>query len=462
MQKDKKKNINFEFSNKLPPQNLEAEEGILSACLLFPESCDEVADLLLPEHFYRSAHQKIFNVILELHRTRSPIDLVTVSNLLRQKGELEACGGATYLATLTETVPAAQNITHYAGILRDKAAKRLTINKCQKISETCFNDSIPAAEIIDGAQADILSIETSSPGTVSYRTMNEIMLDCVDRLDERFRNKGKLTGVPTGFSLVDEMLWGLQKTDLIIVAARPSLGKSSFCLNIARHAAIDQDPPYPVGMFSLEMNREQLGFKWMADLAKIDTQRFKSGYFSRHDWTRLTDAAGQLSSAPIFIDDSSGLTITEVRRRSRQMKKKNDIQLLIIDYMQLMVGKGREQNREREIAEISVGLKGLAKDLEIPVIGISQLNRKVEDRNDKRPRLSDLRESGSVEQDADVVMFIYRDEVYNKDENNPHRGTAEIIVAKNRTGPIGSARLAFRKELASFYNLATRPEDEMY
>jgi len=441
--------------NCLPPQSLEAEEGILSSCLISEQSCDEMIDLILPIHFYRSAHQIIFAAIIDLHKKKEPVDLVTMCNLLRSQGSLEKIGGATYLASLIDTIPVAGNIERYAQILRDKAAKRQAIEKCNRISKACFDDSKTASEIIDTAQTEILSIEMNNPGAATYAPMSEIVMDCIDKLDERFRNKGKLTGVPTGFQQIDMLTWGLQPTDLIIVAGRPSMGKSSWCLNIARHAAIEQDPAYPVGLFSLEMNKDQLIFKIMADLAKINTQKFKSGFFSMKEWQKLTDAAAAISDAPIYIDDSSGLTIHEIRRRARQMKKRNGIQLLIIDYIQLMAGRGGDQNREREIAEISIGLKGLAKDLEIPVIGISQLNRKLEDRNDKRPRLSDLRESGQLEQDADVVAFVYRDEVYNTDENNPNRGTAEILIQKNRTGPIGMARLAFIDKFASFYNLAS-------
>jgi len=439
---------------RLPPQNIEAEEGILAACLISPESCEEIVDILLPDHFYRTAHIKIFSAIIELNKKKQPVDLVTISNFLRSKGDLESVGGASYLASLIDTVPVALNVIHYADILRDKAAKRLTIKYCHDISKQCFSDSDPAIEIIDDAQTKMLSIEMNNPGKVTYLPMSEIMMDAIETIDERFRNKGKITGVPTGFHQIDELTWGLQNTDLIIIAGRPSQGKSSLSLNIARHAAIDQEIPFPVGIFSMEMSKQQLSFKFLADLASINTQRFKSGYFSMDEWHKLTKSAGKLADAPICIDDSSSLTINEVRRRARQMYKRDGIKLLIIDYLQLMVGSG-QQNRDREMSDISNGLKGLAKDLNIPIIGISQLNRKVEDRNDKVPHLSDLRDSGSLEQAADVVMFIYRDDVYNKDENNPKKGSADIIIAKNRTGPLGMTRLAFVDKYASFYNLAT-------
>lgn len=438
----------------IPPQSLEAEESILSACLLSPESCEEIIDLLRPDNFYRSAHIKIFTAIIELHNKKQPVDLVTLTNRLRENGHLEEIGGAAFLASLVDEIPMAVNVVHYAEIIRDKAAKRLAIQYCNEITQNCFSDNMPAAEIIDTAQNKILSIDAINPDKVTYRSMEDILMDGIDTLDDRFLHKGQLTGVPTGFSAIDELTWGLQPTDLIIIAARPSVGKSSLALNIARHASIDCiEKPFPVGIFSMEMSEQQLLFKFMADLAKINTQKFKSGLFSRQEWQKLTDAAGRMSDAPIHIDDNPGLTIFDVRRRARQMKKKEDIKLLIIDYIQLMSGSGKE-SRNMEINEISTGLKNLAKELEIPVIALSQLNRKVEDRNDKRPRLSDLRDSGSIEQDSDVIMFIYRDEVYNKDENNPEKGMAEIIISKNRTGPTGFAKLAFINKFASFYELA--------
>uniref|UniRef100_A0A6M3IMV0 DNA 5'-3' helicase n=1 Tax=viral metagenome TaxID=1070528 RepID=A0A6M3IMV0_9ZZZZ len=447
---------------KLPPQNLEAEESILSACLIYPESCDEIVDLLRPEHFYKSAHVKIFSAIIELNSKKQPVDLVTISNLLRSMGCLEEIGGASYLSSLITEVPAAVNIIHYAEIVRDKAAKRLTIKHCNDISQSCFADSDPATEIIDVAQNKILSIEINNPGKLTYQPSSEIILDCIEVLDERFLNKGKITGIPTGFSYIDELLWGLQKTDLIILAARPSQGKSSLAINITRHAAIDCEEQFPVGIFSMEMSKQQIIFKIMADLAKTNTQKFKSGFFTRDEWIQLSAASSRIHDSPIFIDDNNALTIHEIRRRSRQMWKQNKIKLIIVDYIQLMSGSGNQQNRDREISDIANGLKNLAKELEIPVIGVSQLNRKVEDRNDKRPHMADLRDSGSIEQAADVIAFIYRDEVYNTDDNNPLKGTADIIISKNRTGPTGVARLAFIDKFASFYNLAMPPSDDHY
>ena len=427
--------------SQVPPQNLEAEESILAACLISPESCEEIVDLLTPEHFYKSAHGKLFAAIIELKNKYQPVDLITVSNLLRSRGELEQVGGASYISSMIDNVPMATNALHYAEIVRDKAAKRLTIKHCNEITKNCFADSEPAIDIIDVAQNKMLSIELSDPGKVTFLSMNEIMYDSIDTLDERFLNKGKLTGVPTGFHQIDELTWGLQKTDLIIIAARPSMGKTSLSLNIARHAAIDCEEKYPVGIFSLEMSKQQLSFKFMADLAKINTQKFKNGYFSREDWVSITGAAGRLAGSPIFIDDSSGLTINEIRRRARQMWKRHKIKLIIVDYIQLMSGSGsKQQNREREISEISTGLKNLAKELELPVIGISQLNRKVEDRNDKKPRMADLRDSGCLAGNTIIYSHNHKffktmksldnDVVGMIDSNKKHKGSIMSIGRK--------------------------------
>jgi len=443
----------------LPPQNLEAEESILSACLLYPnESLEIVSEILKPDHFYRTAHQKIFKTILYLYNNKMPVDLVTLSNRLKQDGILEEIGGGTYLASIVNEIPISVNIEEHANIIIDKAAKRLTIQKCHSIAKLCFDDQESASDIIDKAQASVLEIESLRPETSTYEPISEILLSSLETLDERCLHKGQLTGIPTGFEMIDQLTWGLQPTDLIIIAARPATGKSSISLNIIRHAAVECSNSYPCGIFSLEMSKQQLSFKWLADIAKINTQKFKSGLFDRKEWESLTDAAGRLNGAPIYIDDSSGLSINEIRRRSRQMWKRHGVKLIIIDYIQLMPGTG-QQNRNLEIGAISTGLKGLAKELNIPIIAISQLNRKVEDRNNKRPQMADLRDGGGIEQDADVIAFLYRDEVYNKAENNPLRGVAEFIIAKNRTGPTGTAHLSFIDKYASFYNLISTQQD---
>jgi len=445
---------NIPSQYNLPPQNLEAEESILASFFIYHEISDEIIEQLKPEYFYKTSHRKIFSVIKSLYNNKSPIDLVTVAERLKSLGQLEEIGGGSYLSNLTTNIPISTSIDHHAKIIIDKAIKRLAIEKCHGIAKDCFADSDPASDIIDRAQASILSIESVNPETTSYESMADILISSFDTIDERFLNKGKLTGIPTGFQQIDFLTWGLQNSDLIIVAGRPSVGKTSCSLNIVRHAAVDCENPYPVGIFSMEMSKQQLSFKFLADLAKINTQKFKSGSFSQGDWISLTNAGSKLNDAPIYIDDSNGLTINEIRRRSRQMWKKHNIKLLVIDYLQLMTGSGK-QNRDLDMTDIANGLKNLAKELNIPIIAISQLNRKVEDRTDKHPHMADLRDSGSLEQAADVIAFVYRDEVYNKDENNPLKGIGEIIISKNRTGPTGTARLAFVGKFASFYDLAS-------
>ena len=445
-------NPKIEYLN-LPPQNIEAEESILASCLISSKDCEEIVELLKPDQFYKSAHRKIFSVIVLLFNNKSPIDLITLTDKLRSLNQLDEIGGATYISRLMQDVPVASSVEHHAKIVIDKATKRSTILKCHDILKSCFADSDSAVDIIDKAQASILELDSTDSKELPFESMQSILMDSFDAIDERYLNKGKLTGVPTGFRQIDELTWGLQNTDLIIIAGRPSAGKSSFSLNIARHAAIEAEEPRPVGIFSLEMSKQQLSFKFLADMAKINTQKFKSGLFDRNDWTSLTNAGGKLSAAPIYIDDSSALTIQEIKRRSRQMWKQHDIKLLIIDYIQLMVGPDG-QNDDKILSDIANGLKNLAKELGIPIIAVSQLNRDLEKRNEKRPQLSDLRSSGTIEQAADVIGFVYRDEMYNPDENNPLRGIGEILIRKNRTGPTGTARVAFVGKYASFYPLA--------
>ena len=434
---------------KTPPQAIEAEQSLLSACIISSESLLEAIEILQPDHFYRTSHQQIFQAMMCLHNKNEPVDLVTLANKLKQKNQLDEIGGATYLASLIDTVPLAINISHYANIIRDKAVLRLTIQKSQNIIKTCFEDSGDVTKIIDTAQREILSIEIEDPDDKNYSTMSEIAEEGFDILDERSRNPGKITGISTGFTQLDVLTWGLQPSDLILIAARPSAGKSCLMLNLARHAAIEEN--IPTAIFSLEMSKQQLLFRLLSDEAKINGQKFRSGMFGQTEWQRLTEVAGRISEAPLYIDDSSGLHINQLLRRSRRLWKKYGIKLILVDYIQLAHGEGG--NREQEISDVVNGLKGLAKELNIPVVGLSQLNRDLERRNNKRPMLADLRESGSLEQTSDVVAFVYRDEMYNKDENNPEKGIAEIIVAKQRNGPTGIATLAFVGRYTSFYNL---------
>jgi replicative DNA helicase len=446
---------------KLPPQNTEAEESLLSAILLDNNTLIDVMEMLSPEDFYTSSHQKIFEAVTVLFSRNEPVDLITLTNILSEKGIINDIGGeryrgATYLSWLTDAVPMAVNAPHYARIIRDKACLRRLIEKSNEITRRCYEDQGNVDEVVDFAEGAIFEV-TEDKIKPSFFPLGKIIEANIDTLEERQGNKSLITGVPTGFTRLDNLTAGFQPSDLIILAARPSMGKTAFALSLARNAAVDGG--VPVAFFSLEMSREQLSMRMLCAEARVDSSRVRSGFFSRDDWEALTEAAGVLSETPIFIDDSPDVTTVEIRAKSRRLKLEKDIGLIVIDYLQLMKSHGNRERRELEISEISRSLKSLAKELSVPVIALSQLNRKLEERADKRPMLSDLRESGALEQDADVVAFIYRDEVYNKDENNPNRGKAEIILGKQRNGPIGTANLTFINTYTRFENPA--PEGMM-
>ncbi|MDM8526545.1 replicative DNA helicase [Desulfococcaceae bacterium HSG8] len=439
------------FDRLLPPRNIEAEESILSVILIDNNALLDIIEIISPEDFYKPAHQIIFNAVTELFSKNEPIDIVTLLNKLKEDGNLEKIGGATYLARLINEIPLAANAPHYAKIIRDKACLRRLIEKTNAIAKRCFEDRGEVDDVIDFAEHSIFEISEDKINP-SFYPIGRIMDSTIDTLEERQGNRSMVTGVPTGYNRLDEMTAGLQPSDLIILAARPSMGKTALAMNIARNAAVDGS--VPVAIFSLEMSKEQLSMRMLCSEARVDSSRLRSGFFSKDDWMNLTDAAGILSESPIFIDDSPSISVTEVRAKARRLKMEKNLGLIIIDYLQLMRGRASAERRDLEIAEISKSLKALAKELEVPVVALSQLNRKLEERGDKRPVLSDLRESGSLEQDSDLVAFIYRDEVYNKDENNPNRGTAEVIVAKQRNGPIGTAPLTFINKYTRFENPA--------
>ncbi|MDL1988758.1 MAG: replicative DNA helicase [Deltaproteobacteria bacterium] len=436
---------------KIPPQSIEAEESLLSGILIDNNTLLDVIDIISPEDFYRSAHQKIFSGIVELFSKNEPVDLVTLTNALKERGNLEEIGGATYLATLVDTVPLAVNAKHYAKIVHDKATLRRLIERANDIAKECFEDRGNVDEIIDFAESSIFEISKNKHKQSFYR-ISEIIDGNIETLEERQGNKALVTGVPTGFTRLDNLISGLQKSELIILAARPSMGKTALALNIARNAAVDAN--VPIAMFSLEMSKEQLSMRLLCSEARIDSSRLRGGFFSMEDWRKLTDAAGVLSDTSIFIDDTPDISAMEIRAKARRLKMEKDIGLVIIDYLQLMKGRMSAERRDLEISEISRSLKALAKELDVPVMALSQLNRMLEQRNDKQPRLSDLRESGALEQDADVVAFIYRDEIYNNDDNNPKKGTADILIRKNRNGPTGEATLTFLDSYTRFENLA--------
>ena len=438
--------------NKLPPQSIEAEESILSAILIDNSALIDIIEILAADDFYKTGHKIIFSAIETLYAKSEPVDLVTLANILREMDSLDKIGGAAYLARLVDAVPMAVNAHHYARIIKDKASLRRLIERSNAISRRCFEDNGNVDGVIEFAQSAIFEI-SEGKASQAFSPISKIIETNIDALEERQGNRSLVTGVTTGFSKFDTLTSGLQNSDLIILAARPAMGKTAFALNMARNAAIEGGAR--VAVFSLEMSKEQLSMRMLCAEARVDSSRIRSGFLNQDDWNRITDAAGRLSEAPIFIDDSPDISTTSIRTKSMRMKMDKGLGMIIIDYLQLMRGSINTERRDLEISEISRSLKILAKELNIPVIALSQLNRKLEERSDKRPQLSDLRESGALEQDADLVAFIYRDEVYNREENNPHRGTAEIILAKQRNGPTGVAHLAFLKSYTRFENLAT-------
>jgi replicative DNA helicase len=442
--------------NKLPPQNIDAEESIISAILLDNHTLLDILDILIPEDFYKNAHQKIFTGMTELFQKSEPVDLVTLAEHLRNKNQLDEIGGAVYLARLVDTAPVPANAKHYAKIIKEKASLRKMITAAADITNRCFDYSADVEEVIDYAESVVFEIAESKTKP-SYYPISKIIETNIDALVERRGNKTLISGVPTGFKKLDTLTSGFQKSDLIIIAARPGMGKTALALNFARNAAVDSETP--VAFFSLEMSKEQLSMRILCAEARIDSARLRDGFFTDDDWQKLTEAADILTNAPIYIDDSPDLSSLEIKTKARRLKIEKNIGLVVIDYLQLMKTRNRMERRDLEISEMSRSLKGLAKELNIPIIALSQLNRKVEERGDKRPQLSDLRESGALEQDADIVMFIYRDEIYNKEENNPNKGLAEVIVAKQRNGPLGMQHLRFMDAYTRFENLAFGYED---
>jgi len=436
----------------LPPQNIEAEASLLSAILIDNRILDDVVDVLISEDFYRSTHQIIFKAMIELVEKREPIDLVTLTNILKDRGELDTIGGAIYLAKLIDEVPLAVNAGHYAKIIHDKATLRRLIEKGYAIIKNCFDDQENVDEIIDFAESCLFEISEKKIKP-SFYEVKDLLKGGFETLEMCEKNKGIPTGVPTGFRQLDSLTSGFQNSDLIILAARPSMGKTAFALNIARNAAVDGN--IPVAFFSLEMAKEQLVMRLLFSEARLNATRLRDGFINKQDWEILNKACCTLHAAPIYIDDSADNSALSIRAKSRRLKLEKGLGLVIIDYLQLMKVTRPNERRDLDISQISRSLKGLAKELQIPVIALSQLNRQLEKRDDKRPRLSDLRESGSLEQDADVVAFIHREEVFKKKEDKiPFEGKAELIIAKQRNGPTDSLPLAFLKSYSRFENLA--------
>ncbi|MDA8160732.1 MAG: replicative DNA helicase [Desulfobacteraceae bacterium] len=437
--------------SRLPPQNIEAEQGVLGSLLLAPGAIDKVADLLKPDDFYRPAHQTIFGAMLTLFSRTEPLDLVTVANQLQAANRLEEIGGAAYLAGLADIVPVASNITHYARIVRDKSVLRQLIKATSEIAGRCYEEQDEIELLLDGAEQRIFDI-SSAKSNQAFAPMGEVVKAAFAYIEKLAERQEHITGVPSGYDDFDKLTAGLQPSDLIIVAGRPSMGKTAFAMNLVQNAALLFKTPAAV--FSLEMAKEQLAMRMLCSISRVDSSRLRTGRLSEHDWPKLVRATGMLAKAPIFIDDTPAISVLEMRAKTRRLKSEHHIGLVVVDYLQLMRGQRHTDSREQEISEISRSLKAMAKELHLPVIALSQLNRSLESRTDKRPQLSDLRESGAIEQDADVICFIYRDEVYNKSPDNPRRGIAEVIIGKQRNGPIGTVELAFLNAITTFEPLA--------
>ncbi|HHJ14450.1 MAG TPA: replicative DNA helicase [Gammaproteobacteria bacterium] len=442
-----------EFSpdrQKVPPHSVQAEQSLLGGLLLDNRAWDQIADLVSEQDFYRREHRQIFAAIGELVERGDPCDVITLSEWLDSRGQLEDVGGLSYLGTLAKDTPSAANIRAYANIVRENSVLRQLAEVGTEIANAAyFPEGRVTTELLDHAEKLVFRItDQGNTRGSGFRDIKDLLAEAVDRIDTLFHQDNPLTGVATGFTEIDEMTAGLQASDLIIIAGRPSMGKTTFAMNIAEHAAIKDE--IPVAVFSMEMPGEQLAMRLMSSLGRIDQTKVRTGKLNDDDWPRLTSAVSILSKAPLFIDDTPALSPTELRARARRLKREHKLGLIVIDYLQLMQVPGSTENRTGEISEISRSLKALAKELNVPVIALSQLNRSLEQRPNKRPVMSDLRESGAIEQDADVIMFIYRDEVY--DEDSPDKGTAEIIIGKQRNGPIGMRRLTFLGQHTRFEN----------
>ncbi|QAT16350.1 replicative DNA helicase [Candidatus Velamenicoccus archaeovorus] len=434
---------------KLPPQNIEAEMAVLGCMLIEEDAIGLAVENLSAEDFYKDAHKKIFSSIVQLYDQRKAVDLITLIERLRNEGVLEEVGGASYLTALTNTVPTAANVSHYSRIVKEKNVLRLLIHHATQIVTEAYDTEDAVGDVLDRAEKMIFEIADRRVGQAGFILIKEIIKDSIETIDRLYQNKAHVTGVATGYTDFDIKTAGLQPSDLIIVAGRPSMGKSAFVINILEHASIIEK--IPTAFFSLEMSKEQLVQRLLCSHARVDAHKVRTGYLSASDWPSLTTAAGKLSEAPIFIDDTPGISVLELRAKARRLKAHHNIGLIALDYLQLMRGTAGVESRQQEISEISRSLKALARELNVPVIAISQLSRAVESRTDHRPQLSDLRESGAIEQDADVVVLLIREEYYNPSEQN--RGIAEAIIAKQRNGPVGTVKLAFIKEYTRFENL---------
>ncbi|MFQ5455444.1 MAG: replicative DNA helicase [Nitrospirota bacterium] len=442
---------------KLPPQNLDAEQSVLGSILLDNTALYKSLEIIREEDFYSTAHRLIFSAMVDLSEKNEAVDLITLTEHLKKKNELEGVGGASYLTLLSNSIPTAANVKFHSRIVHEKALLRNLINTSTEIVRLGYEDNEDVEELLDYAERNIFAISERRVRPF-FAPVKEIVKDSFERIEKLYEKKERVTGVPTGFTDLDNMTSGLQPGDLIIIAGRPSMGKTAFSLCIAQYASIEKNET--VAIFSLEMSKEQLVLRMLCSEAHVDAHKLRSGYLERSDWPKLTTAAGRLTEASIFIDDTPAMSILEMRAKARRLKAEHGLTLLIVDYLQLMRGRGSSDTREQEISAISRSLKALAKELSVPVIALSQLSRAVESRGDKRPLLSDLRESGAIEQDADIVLFLYREEIYNQCEcpkdslcGCGRRGLAEINIGKQRNGPVGIVKLTFLDKYTKFENL---------
>ncbi len=436
---------------KVAPHSVEAEQSVLGGLMLDNNAWDKIADAVTEEDFYRRDHRLIFRAVAALAARTEPFDVITLSEWLDKQGLLEDAGGLAYLGTLAKDTPSAANIAAYAAIVRERSVLRQLISVGNEISSSAYQtEGRSTEELLDNAERQVFQIaEQGARGKQGFTAIKDLLVKAVDRIDTLFQQDNPITGVPTGWNDFDEMTSGLQRGDMVIVAGRPSMGKTTFAMNIAEHAAIKSG--LPTAVFSMEMPGESLAMRMLSSLGRIDQHRVRTGKLEDDDWPRLTSAVGLLAEAPMFIDDTPALSPNELRARARRLAREHgELGLIVIDYLQLMQVHGSSENRTNEISEISRSLKALAKEMDVPVIALSQLNRSLEQRPNKRPVMSDLRESGAIEQDADLIIFIYRDEVYNED--SPDKGTAEIIIGKQRNGPIGTTRLTFLGQYTRFEN----------
>ncbi|MAV27704.1 MAG: replicative DNA helicase [Gammaproteobacteria bacterium] len=436
---------------KVPPHSIEAECSVLGGLMLDDSAWDNVAALLIDGDFYRAEHKEIYRCMTSLAEVNSPLDIVTLAEALDKVGELERIGGIAYLSDLASSTPSASNVTAYAQIVSERATMRHLIGVANEIADSAFTpQGRSSADLIDLAESRVFAISDERPSTGGPQSIRPLLAKAVERIDELFENKGSLTGLSTGFRDIDDLTQGLQRGDLVVVAGRPSMGKTSFAMNIAESIAIAEE--LPVLAFSMEMPADSLILRMLSSLGKIDQSKIRSGQLADDDWPRLTSAVTLLTDRQLYIDDTAALTPNEVRSRARRVAREHgELGLIVVDYIQLMRVAGTAENRTGEISEISRSLKGIAKEFNCPLIALSQLNRSLEQRPDKRPIMSDLRESGAIEQDADVIFAIYRDEVYHEDGE---KGVAEVITLKQRNGPIGKRRVAFQGQFTRFEDLA--------